>query len=97
MPRGQKANAQPGILPVVRTWELWQGEEGNSFFPEDNEQARRMARDQGYICTWTTTAPGGNDAMRRLYEHLGLGAYEPMLRPDGTPYPEDEDDDYRPA
>jgi hypothetical protein len=25
---------------------------------------------------------------------IGWGEYKPMLRDDGTPYPEDEDDDY---
>jgi hypothetical protein len=27
-----------------------------------------------------------------LYEHPGWGEYQPMLREDGTPYPEDERD-----
>lgn len=30
--------------------------------------------------------------MRQMYEHLGCGDYTPMLRKDGTPHPEDEDD-----
>ncbi|MBV9660813.1 MAG: hypothetical protein JO337_06625 [Acidimicrobiales bacterium] len=44
---------------------------------------------------WTTTAKGMNDVMSQMYQHLGRGEYTPMLREDGTPYPEDEDDDYR--
>ncbi len=42
---------------------------------------------------WSTTAVGSNDAMRQMHRHLGWGEYRPMLRVDGTPYPEDEDDE----
>lgn len=31
-----------------------------------------------------------NDAMRKYHEHMGWDSYKPMLREDGTPYPEDE-------
>lgn len=37
-------------------------------------------------------AKGINPAMRQLYAHLGWGEYRPMVRADGTPYPQDEDD-----
>jgi hypothetical protein len=78
----------------VRRWELWVGEDGHAFFPEENDQARRMARQEGYVLSWETTAKSTNDAHRALYAHLGWGDFKPMLRPDGTPYPEDEDDTY---
>jgi hypothetical protein len=29
------------------------------------------------------------DAKRQMHEYLGWEPYEPMVRPDGTPYPED--------
>jgi hypothetical protein len=86
---------------TMRRWELWEKVEPNgvhatSFFPEDNEQARRMARENGMVFVWEVRAKGINDAMRAEYEYRGLGEYCPMLREDGTPYPEDEDDDYQP-
>jgi hypothetical protein len=31
-----------------------------------------------------------------LYEHLGFGEYKPMLREDGAPYPDDEDENHVP-
>jgi len=34
--------------------------------------------------------------MSAYHEYRGLEPYKPMLRSDGTPYPEDEDDDYQP-
>jgi hypothetical protein len=30
------------------------------------------------------------DAMRKYYAAMGWGEYKPMLRDDGTPYPEDQ-------
>ena len=80
----------------MRTWELWEGETGHSFFPQDEnlEWHRADALSSGHSLTWTTTARGLNPAMRALYDHLGYGEFKPLLRPDGTPYPEDEDDDW---
>lgn len=77
------------------TWELWVGDSGQLFFPEHNEQARRMAVADGMKLTWTTVAKGHNSAMQNWYDHRGSGNYQPMLRDDGTPYPEDEDEDLR--
>jgi len=37
---------------------------------------------------------GQHRAMKALYEHLGYGEYKPVLRPDGSPYPEDGDNDF---
>jgi hypothetical protein len=88
----------------VRRWELWEkdwtasDEEGGghqSFFPEDNHQARQIAQDAGETLVWETNAKGYNDAMRAMYRYRGWGEYNPIfLQPDGTPMPEDEDDDY---
>jgi hypothetical protein len=78
----------------VKRYELWQGQGGHSFFPDENDEARERALADGYTLTWAVTAHGLNPAHRLLYEHLGWGEYRPMLREDGTPYPQDEDDDY---
>ncbi len=77
-------------------WELWEAEDENSFFPDWNEQARKMAQEEGLTFTWAVEARGTNPAMRALYKRLGFGEYQPMLRKDGTPYPDDEDEDYVP-
>ena len=42
---------------------------------------------------WETVASSTNEAMRARNEYLGFEPYQPMLREDGTPYPEDEDDE----
>ena len=75
-------------------YELWVGEEGDGyyFFRDDNSEAREMALAEGMQLSWETTQRGRNQAHQALYDHLGYGLYKPMLRPDGTPYPEDEDD-----
>jgi hypothetical protein len=77
-------------------WELWEREGSSNFFPDWNDQARRMAKEEGMRFTWEVEAKGANPASRALYEHLGFGEYKPMLRDDGTPYPEDEDENYVP-
>lgn len=83
----------------MRRWELWVGSTVEHFFPvEDDPQielSRQWAREDGATLVWTTTARGMNDAMRQMYRHQGRGEYQPPLREDGTPYPEDEDDGYR--
>lgn len=84
----------------VRRWELWvaDGPDGRSesYFPvEGNPQVelhRRWAAEEGATLVWTTTAKGSNDGMRQMYAYLGRPEYQPPLRDDGTPYPEDEDD-----
>ncbi len=77
----------------MKRYELWTSATSRSFFREDNEQVRRLAHEDGETLTWETMARGYNDAQRALHEYLGLGEYQPMLRPDGSVYPEDEDDD----
>jgi hypothetical protein len=65
----------------------------SSFFPADNEQLRQMATNEGLALVWSTMATSYNDAHRALHVYMGWEPYKPMLRLDGTPYPEDEDDD----
>jgi hypothetical protein len=80
----------------MRRWELWTSETSQSFFAEENDQARRMAEEDGEVFTWEVVANSSNKAMRAMYSYRRWGDYKPLLRDDGTPYPEDEDDDYLP-
>jgi hypothetical protein len=82
----------------MRRWELWSGTDADgaisdTFFRADNDMARQMAIAEGLTLEWSTFAEGINDAMRTLHVHMGWEEYKPMLRPDGTPYPEDEADE----
>jgi hypothetical protein len=79
---------------AMRRWELWKGDGVYSFFPEENTQARQMAVEDDCVLIWEVIARGYNDAARRYNEYLGWDEYQPMHRSDGTPYPEDEDDEY---
>jgi len=78
----------------VRRWELWQRPDGTEsrFVPSTRDSDVEAAERDGLVMLWSTTAVGSNDAMRQMYRHLGWDEYQPMLRADGTPYPEDEDD-----
>ncbi|HAM01970.1 MAG TPA: hypothetical protein DCQ30_07040 [Acidimicrobiaceae bacterium] len=77
----------------MRRWELWEGPDlTHSFFASDNQDARRLTEGEGAVKIWETEATSYNDAKRALHEHMGWEPYKPMLREDGTPYPEDEDD-----
>jgi hypothetical protein len=67
------------------------------FFSEENDQARQMSIEDGAELEWQVVAPSANEASQALYDYRGWGEYKPMLRDDGTPYPEDEDDDYLPT
>ena len=67
-----------------------------SFFPEENAQARELAVRDGQKLVWEVIAPSKNAAMRAMHDHMGWGEYTPSLQADGTPYPEDEDDDLLP-
>ena len=89
----------------MRRWERWVVDTPErsveSFFPVDGnpdvERDRRWAIEDGATLVWTTTAKGMNDAMRQWYRHMGRPPYQPPLGDDGTPFPEDEDDEYRRA
>lgn len=71
-------------------WELWLSSDdtGHMFFREDNSQARDRAKAEAFTLDWTVEAVGHNAAKQALYDHLGWGLYKPVLRDDGTPYPE---------
>lgn len=86
-----------GMIDCMRRWELLAGETGHMLIPDDDPQGVTDAVAEGYRKKWDCIAEGRNDAMRQMYAHLGYGEYRPMLREDGTPYPEDEHDDYRPG
>jgi hypothetical protein len=88
---------------AVTRWELWvkrhdDGTVEESFFPDDDASGpfnRRWAEEVRAELVWRVEAKGMNDAMRKMYEYLGRGEYQPTLSEDGTPYPEDEDDEHR--
>ena len=77
----------------MRRWELWRGDGFNDFFPATSEKSRVMARRAGAVKVWETEASSSNETLQKRNDHLGYGSYVPMLQDDGTPYPEDEDDD----
>lgn len=78
----------------MRRWEIWQAPDGTEtrFIPESRPGQLDEARTDGLVKLWETTAVGSNDAMRQMYDFLGWGDYKSMLREDGSPYPDDEDD-----
>ena len=69
----------------MRRYELW----GGSFFPEHNTKARQMVIEDGSSLDWECWAEGWIPAMQQMHEHCGYGEYKPMLRSDGTHYPQD--------
>ena len=46
-------------------------------------------------CWYGKREPKAHDAHRALHVYRGWEEYKPMLREDGTPIPEDEDDDFQ--
>jgi hypothetical protein len=76
----------------MRRWELWEDREGSTtFFRADNENARLIVETSGATLVWQTEASSSNAAHSALHKHMKWEPYQPMLREDGTPYPEDED------
>lgn len=76
-------------------WELWEGADDSegaecSFFAVTNTQAAAMANADGLRLTWTVEAVSLIEAMTKYHEHQGWEPYRPMLRNDGSPYPEDQ-------
>jgi hypothetical protein len=55
-----------------------------------------MAEEEGMTLTWEDEAKGSNPPSRALYEHLAFGDYKPMLREDGPPFPDHEDENHAP-
>jgi hypothetical protein len=67
---------------------------GDWFLLEGDSDGRRMAIEDGCVVTWSVEARGWDEAKAALHVYRGWEPYKPMLRDDGTPFPEDEDDKY---
>ena len=82
------------MIPCMRRWELWEDASGWVLIPDGDPSRVEASFLEGAKKTWECVARGYNDAMRQAYEHLGYGVYKPILRSDGSPHPDDEDDGY---
>lgn len=75
-------------------WELWRQEDDHgvewTFIPVDSSHRPDLLGDDSWKHVWSVEAPGWNAALAARNEYLGWGPHQPMLRDDGTPYPEDE-------
>lgn len=75
-------------------WELWRREDDGAvewtFFPVDFVDRDDLLGDPDWHLEWSVEAPGWIAACTARNEYLGWEPYRPMLRDDGTPYPEDE-------
>jgi hypothetical protein len=58
-------------------YELWSEEDGYSFFPEDNESARRLLGSKAKLI-WTVEAATWDEARTKQHEFLGWDRYDPM-------------------
>jgi hypothetical protein len=74
-------------------YQLWVSKDSQTFFRVPNEQAPHFAHEDEAVLTWEVEAFGHNDAMTKYYGHMGWDPYKPMLCVDGTPFPQDEDDE----
>jgi hypothetical protein len=85
----------------MRLWELWRGDDGEgvefTFFDDSRDDVRNDVAGRGHVKVWEVRAKGRNAAHQARNDHLGWGRYSPMLGPDGSPFPEDEDDDWSPG
>lgn len=73
--------ATRGSLSVTRMrYELWQRVAGYSFFPEDNESARKTL-EAGSKLMKVFEADSWEDASRQKNEFLGWEPYKPMGPP----------------
>ena len=77
---------------MTSRWVLWVSDSQERFIPDWMEDHAAEAAADGLVPVWTCIARGPNDAERQRYAWAGWGEYQPMLREDGTPYPEHEDD-----
>lgn len=81
-------------LWVLRVNDEDPAERTETSFSREGSEGDRMAEAYGLIRIWAVEAKGANAAMAARNEYLGFEPYRPRLRDDGTPYPEDEDDDW---
>lgn len=58
-------------------FELWKLSAGYTFFPEDNEGARKLL-EPGATLAWTVEARSWDEARARMHEFLGWGPYKPV-------------------
>jgi len=64
-------------------YEVWTGEGPagsleTAVFEATDDQARRMAIEDGMSLTWSFEAPSWNSAMEMYHEHEGWEPYQPM-------------------
>lgn len=64
---------------MPRKYELWKesGEGAYSFFPADNESARKLLSSAAELI-WTVEADSWEEAQRKKNSYLGLEPYSPM-------------------
>ena len=60
-----------------KKYELWKEASGYSFFPEENESARRLL-EPGAILVWSVDATSWDEAQTKKHEFLGQEPYKPM-------------------
>jgi hypothetical protein len=56
-------------------FELWKLGKGYTFFPEDNENARKLL-EPGARLAWTVEAQSWDEARARMLEFLGRGPFK---------------------
>jgi hypothetical protein len=54
----------------VKTYQLWQNDEGSAFFPSDHPQ-RELLMGTNPQLLWSVEADGWEDAIKKKYEHFG--------------------------
>jgi hypothetical protein len=61
-------------------FELWKLHSGYTFFPENNEAARKLL-EPGAKLAWTVEAKSWEEARARMHEFLGWEPYKPPKSP----------------
>jgi len=77
---------------MSKEWQIWQSDDGVTFSTAEGiaEQLRNGTLAPGARKIASITASSHNDAMRQYHEAMGWEPYKPMLREDGSLFPEDE-------
>ena len=63
-------------VDVIR-YELWEDDEGLSFFPDNNDSARRLLGAEARL-VWECRAKSWEEAQALKHEHLGWDPYVPL-------------------
>jgi len=58
-------------------YELWQDEDGLSFFPENSDSFRKLLSANARLI-WSCEARSWHEAQALKHEHLGWEAYRPL-------------------